>query len=116
MGGYTLFSKLSLVNIQSKDLCLVLNQHSCLLSLSESVKLLHSNSSVDMFSIQLLLSVTAPLSGMSSSSSSIESQPKEYTKSTTAELEIESINTESYLPDGKLATERIFYSICWCSL
>lgn len=69
-----------------------------------------------MFSIQLLLSVTAPLSGMSSSSSSIEPQLKEYTKSTTADLEIESTNTESYLPDGKHATERIIHSICWCSL
>lgn len=84
--------------------------------LSETVKLLHSNSSVDMFSIQLLLSVTTPLSGMSSSSSSIEPQLKEYTKSTTAELEMESIDTASYLPDGKLATERIIHSICWCSI
>jgi hypothetical protein len=58
-----------------------------------------------MFSIQLLLSVMTPLSGMSSSSSSIEPQLKEYTNSTTTELEMESIDTASYLPDGKLATE-----------
>lgn len=66
---------------------------------------------MDLCSIQLLLSVTSPLSGMSSSSSSIEPQLKEYTKNATAELEIESINTGSYLPDGKLTNVREYFIV-----
>nr|PNR49566.1 hypothetical protein PHYPA_011462 [Physcomitrium patens] len=52
--------------------------------------------------VQLLLNVTAPLSGLSSSSSTSNlSEPDyEFTKSQVGELEEEASNTESYLPDG----------------
>lgn len=53
---------------------------------------------------QLLLSIVAPLSGMSSSS---EPPIREYTRSQVEEIETEESSSENDLPDGK--TESLWH-------